>query len=117
MTIGERLLLGFNTTVIAMTIVFVVLIFLGFCIRAITLIVEKLKLDNHSIPKGLDIKNKKQDLVGAKHIETTGTSEGEITVTSDITDDEFAVLISVVAHELKKPLEQVKIKSIKLLDK
>ncbi|MCX7951423.1 MAG: OadG family protein [Clostridiales bacterium] len=117
MTIGERLLLGFNTTVIAMTIVFVVLIFLGFCIRAITLIVEKLKLDNHSTPKNVEIKNKKVDEVSAKHAETTGTSAGEITITSDITDDEFAVLVAVVAHELKKPLEEVKIKSIKLLDK
>lgn len=117
MTIGERLLLGFNTTIIAMTIVFIVLIFLGFCIRAITLIVEKLKLDNHSTPKNVEIKNKKVDFVSAKHIETTGTSEGELTITSDISDDEFAVLLAVVAHELRKPLEEVKIKSIKSLNK
>lgn len=117
MTIGERLLLGFNTTIIAMTIVFIVLIFLGFCIRAITLIVEKLKLDNQSTSKNVEVKNKKVDINSAKHIETTGISEGEITITSDISDDEFAVLLAVVAHELKKPLEEVKIKSIKLLNK
>ncbi|MCX7695759.1 MAG: OadG family protein [Caloramator sp.] len=117
MSLGDRLLLGLNTTITAMLIVFVVLIFLGFVIKIISVFVEKMNLNSHQTYKEFNKSNGpvlKDEFI---HTQTTGSLSGEINLEAELNDEEAAAILAVIAHELKRPLDEVRIKSIKLLNK
>ncbi|MBZ4664432.1 MAG: sodium pump decarboxylase, gamma subunit [Caloramator sp.] len=117
MNLGDRLLLGINTTITAVLIVFVVLIFLGYVIKIISLFVEKMNLNSH---KTDEVNNKSEKPVLKEELictQTTGSVSGELNLEAELNDEEAAAILAVIAHELKRPLNEVKIKSIKLINR
>jgi len=117
LSLGDKLLLGINTTIISMSIVFIVLIFLGFIIKLISKVVEKMNLNPQNIQKNMVDKDSQIVKVDKQEsLQTTGSVSGQITFKEDVSDDEIAAVLAVVAHELKRPLEEIKINSIKLIN-
>ncbi|WDC85483.1 hypothetical protein PL321_09375 [Caloramator sp. mosi_1] len=49
--------------------------------------------------------------------QTSGKLSGQINTEAELDDEEAAAILAVVAHELKRPLNEIKIKSIRLLNK
>ncbi|CDF59102.1 OadG family protein [Thermobrachium celere] len=117
LSLGDKLLLGVNTTIISMTIVFIVLIFLGLIIKLISKVVEKMNYNHQKIESNMVDKNSKAVKMDKQELlQTTGSVSGQINLKGEVSDDEIAAVLAVVAHELKRPLEQVKINSIKLIN-
>lgn len=112
-TVGEKLILGINTTIIGMLVVFIVLIALcyvivlqsKFLLRFSPKTPQKIKEDVQ-----LDIKE------DYELVEKTGFVEGEAII--DIEDDEVtAAIMAAVSFDADIPLKELKINSIKQIDK
>lgn len=117
MNLGDRLLLGINTTITAMLIVFVVLISLGYVIKIISLFVEKMNLNSQKSNESDNMRETpvlKDEFIATQ---TTGSVSGEINLEAELNDEEAAAILAVIAHELRRPLNEVKIKSIKLINR
>ncbi len=106
MTLSEQLLLGTNTAIIGMGIVFLVLIILSIIITI------QSKLVAAFFP-GIAETNQSNEVVCLTETAKTGVTSGE-TVISGVEDDEtVALIMAIVSNHANIPLNDLKIKSIK----
>ncbi|MEZ0536547.1 OadG family protein [Caldicellulosiruptoraceae bacterium PP1] len=116
MSMGERFILGINTTIIGMLVVFIVLVFLSYIIGFQSKILQKLvKTQDKKETNDIDLKvdfNEEYET-----IEKTGFTSGEATVV-DADDETVAAILASVSFDADIPLNELKIKSIKpIIDK
>lgn len=113
MTIAEKLLLGANTAMIGMGIVFIVLITLWVVIVAqsklISFFSERFKKSEIDLPVSMD----KVETV--KKVEKIGITSGESIVSGIVEGETLALIMTVVSNNADIPLSMIKFKSIKAL--
>lgn len=114
-SVGGRLLLGVNTTIIAMGIVFIVLILLAVIIviqsKILGLVSNKSKEiepKDNSIPKAA-IQTKPQ-------VYQKGIVKGKASITGVEDEEQVAVIMSAVSAASNMPISSLKIKSIRKID-
>ena len=110
MSFAEKMILGVNTTVIGMGIVFLVLIALSIIIAIQSKFVSVFF-------KGSLTPGRSGELSGEKTpaIDKTGAVSGE-TVLIGIDDEEtVAIIMAIVSHQVNIPINQLKFKSIKAI--
>lgn len=113
-SVADKLALGGNTTLIGMSIVFLVLIALWLII-----VVE------HKIIEGVQSAYKKNEPAKVETAapapvstavpvqEKCGKSNGETEITADVDDETTAVILASVSEHTSIPMDELKIKSIK----
>lgn len=107
MSNGELLLLGINTTVIGMGIVFIVLIFLnGVVVLQSKLLHRKEKVTSSGAPKIHQIKEMEKQCT---------TSSGNVIVQGVENEESLALIMAVVSNAAGIPLHDLKFKSIKAI--
>ena len=108
MSIFEKLLLGVNTTVIGMGIVFLVLIILSIIVAIQSKLVAVFF-------KGLSSGKEQAEIapVQAVSIPKSGTTNGETELNGIDDEETVAVIMATVSRDANIPLHELKIKSIK----
>lgn len=111
MSMGERFILGLNTTIIGMLVVFLVLVFLSYIISFQSKILQKLvkteeKKDTKDLNLSVDIT---EDYVT---IEKTGFTSGEAVVI-DADDETVAAILASISYDADISLNELQVKSIK----
>lgn len=115
MTIGDKLLLGVNTTLIGMGIVFLVLIALCFIVMFESYIFKNFKTEKapEHTPQAESAKPVQRAAVSQNL--KKGKTIGE-TVTEGVeSDEELAAIMASVSFDADIPLNQLKIKKIRLM--
>lgn len=109
MTLIESLMLGINTTVICMSIVFIVLIVLSLVIAAQTKLLGLLS--------GKEEKPEKDDALQTEEavVDRKGMTSGETVVVGVEDKETLAIIMAVVSREVDIPLSELRFKAIKAL--
>lgn len=110
MTIADKLVLGANTAMIGMGIVFIVLIVLWAIIAVESKLISSFseRLNKPEIAD-LPANPEKAD------IERKGITSGECVVSSGVDDETLALIMTVVSNYADIPLSRLQLKSIKAL--
>ncbi len=112
-TLGERLILGFEVTIIGMLIVFAVLALLSLIISFLSKVLQKIaKAPQKESGIGEDLNLAIDETEGYKPVDKTGFVSGEAYVL-DADDEEVAAILAAVSFDSDIPLSELKIKSIK----
>lgn len=111
-TIGQKLILGIEVTIIGMLIVFIVLALLSVIISFLSKVLNSVQK-----PRTQDFKKDETGLEEEgyeefKTIEKTGFTSGEAVVL-DVEDEEIAAIMAAVSFDSDISLSDLKIKSIK----
>lgn len=121
-SIGDKLILGINTTVIAMAIVFLVLVLLAVIIVVQSKTLNAISNLAHRMDK---VEEKEKSTVQAKPEITKksqpqgvdkGFTKGETKLVGVENEEHVAVIIAAVSNATDMPLTSLKIKSIKRVD-
>lgn len=110
-TVGQKLILGIEVTIIGMLIVFAVLALLSVIISFLSKFLNSLQKPK-VMTNGIDIGLCEDDFEEYKSVEKTGFSAGEAIV-FDAEDDEVAAILAAVSFDADISLNELKIKSIK----
>ncbi|AZT91474.1 sodium pump decarboxylase subunit gamma [Caldicellulosiruptor changbaiensis] len=112
-TLGERLILGFEVTIIGMLIVFAVLALLSLIISLLSKILQRItKLPQKERGIDEDLNLTIDETKEYKPADKTGFVSGEALVI-DADDEEVAAILAAVSFDTSIPLSELKIKSIK----
>lgn len=106
----EKLILGLNTTIIGMGIVFLVLIALSIIVMIQSKVVA-------AFFKGSSAEGPAEEILAVPtgSIDKTGTTSGETLVTGIDDEETVALIMTIVSHHVNIPLNEIKFKSIKAI--
>lgn len=110
MSLVEKLILGCNTTVIGMGIVFLVLIILSIIISVQSKLI--MSFFNRSASKEQPVEPLADEV---QVINKAGSSVSGKTLLSEVDDETAALIMIIVSHHVNIPLDELKFKSIKAI--
>lgn len=116
MTIGDKLLLGVNTTIIGMGIVFIVLIALCLIVMLESYLLKdaNTKKTTGSAPQIAESNAVQKPAISQN--QKKGMTSGQAKIESTASDEELAAIMACVSFDADIPLNQLKIKQIRLIE-
>ncbi|WAM34009.1 OadG family transporter subunit [Caldicellulosiruptor morganii] len=116
-TIGERLILGFEVTIIGVLIVFAVLALLSLIISLLSKVLQKIsKADQKETDVPAELSFDMDLTEEVKPPDKAGFVSGEAVVFG-ADDEEVAAILAAISFDSDIPLSEMRIKSIKYMEK